>query len=345
MKGFAKRKDSGRLRVVVTTESRVKNREVLLPGTMQGEQAKAGRCDFIFNPNKTVEADFWIVFANARPADVVLCAPENTLFVAAEPESKKVYPLGFYRQFHRIVDTHKKSRHPRIKLHAPCLSWHVGLDHVSHEFKIGYDQLKEMQIPDNPVNAVSVVCSNADFTEGQRTRLKFLADLKKELGNDLVHFGRGFNAVNDKLDAILNYRFHLVLENSQLPHYWTEKLADAYLGWAFPLYVGSPNIEEYFPCDTYVPLSVDSPEKAANTIKKLLAKPRTDFEKSAVKRSRELILDVYNPWLAWARWAEDFHDAKAKKRHIRILSHKAFRPFPRGLIYRLRRVRCNYRYI
>jgi hypothetical protein len=42
------------------------------------------------------------------------------------------------------------------------------------------------------------------------------------------------------------------LENSQSPHYWTEKLTDAYLGWAFPLYVGCPNVGDYFAKESFL---------------------------------------------------------------------------------------------
>lgn len=324
-----------RLRVVVTTDSEAKHREVLLPDTRPGDAPKAGNCDFILNPDQPVDADFWIVFGNARTKDVMHCAPENTLFIAAEPESKKIYPRKFYRQFHRVVDAHEKSGHPRITLHAPCLNWHIGLNHETKCFDRSHDELSAIPCPEKPINKVSVVCSSANHTEGQRTRLRFLSELKEHLGDDLVHFGRGFTQINDKFDAILNYRFHLVLENCQLPHYWTEKLVDSYIGWAFPIYVGAPDLESYFPKHTFTPISMDSACKAAETIRDLLDKPRDQTEIDALELGRDLAMNTYNPWNSWARWAEQFHLGGAEKRDLRILSHKAFRPFPRGLIHRL----------
>jgi hypothetical protein len=325
-----------RLRVVVTIDTKATGWELLAPVENEGNDIKVGRCDFILNPSCPVDADYWIVFANARAYDEVRCAPENTLFIAGEPEEKKVYPKAYYAQFYRIIDTHLRSGHPRVVLSAPCLSWHIGYDHARSNFDFGYKVLSAMGRPSEIENKVSVVCSNAAFTPGQRERLKFLEVLKEKLGEQIVHFGRGFRPVDDKLDAIKGYRFHLVMENCRVPHYWTEKISDAYLGWAFPLYVGSPNLIEYFPENTFVALDIKSPERAAEQIEALLATSCDEKEKEAVNDGRGLVLNRYNPWVAWARWAEQFHDPLAKPRKTIIRSHKAFRPFPRGLFFRFK---------
>ena len=110
---------------------------------------------------------------------------------------------------------------------------------------------------------------------------------------------------------------------------------DSYIGWAFPIYVGAPDLESYFPKQTFTPISMDSACKAAETIRDLLDKPRGQTEIDALKLGRDLAMNTYNPWNSWARWAEQFHTGDAEKRELRILSHKAFRPFPRGLIHRL----------
>jgi hypothetical protein len=127
----------------------------------------------------------------------------------------------------------------------------VGLSWKESRFTIGYDALKQLTPPEKQ-NRVSVVCSTTAQTAGQRQRLKFLAALKQRLGDDLMVFGKGFQQIDDKLEATLPYRYHLVLENSQSPHYWTEKLTDAYLGWAFPLYVGCPNVGDYFAKESFL---------------------------------------------------------------------------------------------
>lgn len=331
------------LRVLVTVNTRDTGLERLAPGGVAGENPKIGGCEFIFNPAGSVEADFWIVFGNARPCDEAVCAPENTLFIAAEPEEKKVYPKSFYRQFHRIIDTHEKSQHPRVTLHAPCLSWQFGYNQRLAEMETGYRELVAMTCSDEVRNKVSVVCSNASFTPGQRERLTFLARLKERLGDNLVHFGRGFDPIDDKRNAIYGYRFHLAMENCRAPHYWTEKILDSYLGWAFPLYIGCPNLDEYFPDGSFLRLDIKSPDEAADRILAMLAKPRDAAETAAVAKGRELVLNKHNPWIMWAKWAEEFHDPRAKSANLVIRSHKAFRPFPRGHMYRFKTVLNKWR--
>lgn len=321
-----------RLRVVVTVDPEVGGWRLLAPGGAP----RAGRCDIQLNPQGPAEADFWIVFANARPVDRIRCAPENTLFIAGEPEEKKVYPKRFYQQFYRLIDTHGRSNHPRIIRHAPCMAWHIGYDHRRQAFAFGYDTLAAMPPPATLHNRVSVVCSDAAFTPGQRKRLAFLAELKRRLGDRIDHFGRGFRPVDDKLDAILGYRFQLVLENCQARDYWTEKLSDAYLGWAFPFYAGCTNLTDYFPPDSFAPVDLDDPAAAAAALMERLATPAGETERAAVAEGRRRVLDHYNPWSAWARWAEEFHDPAATPRWLTIRSHKAFRPAPRGWLFRWR---------
>lgn len=324
------------IQVVVTVDTQTMAWELLAPHGARGVTPKIGNCQFHLNPAKSVNADFWIVFANARPKDWMVCARENTLFIVGEPESKKVYPREYYAQFHRIIDTHHQSNHPRVTLHAPCLRWQFGFNHRTSTIELGYDALASMPPPESVLNKVSVVCSNAAHTPGQRQRLAFLGRLKERLGDRLIHFGRGFEPIDDKAAAIQGHRIHLVMENCQAPHYWTEKILDAYLGWSFPAYVGCPNLEDYFPRDSFLDLNIQDPTESADRLVAMLESPRTTHEIQAISNARSLVLNQYNPWTMWAHWAEKFYDPEKKSRNLCIRSHKAFRPFPMGLMYRMK---------
>jgi len=299
-----------------------------------GGAMRWGRCLFDLNPPPGGRADFAVVLANARPYDRFVCAPQNTLFIAGEPLEKKLYAPGFYRQFGHVLDTHPMSRHPGLILGAPGLNWHVGLDMRSRTYRFGYDYLKALTRPPKE-NRIAVVCSSANFTPGQRHRLALLDYLKQRLGDRLVHFGRGFQPIDDKMDAILPYRYQLVLENTCAENYWTEKLADAYLGWAYPVYLGCPNLDAFFSPDAYCAIDGGDFAVAGDRIERLLERPESETEIAAVAESRHRVLDIYNP-LAWAaHWAETLY-RPAPESEVWIRIHKAFRPFPRGLIYRMR---------
>ncbi len=317
------------LRVRVSLNAAPGGMELFTPdGSMHWDN-----CVFTLNPPEENECDFWIVFAYAHPYERARVARQNTLFIAGEPPAKKIYPRKFYAQFYHIVDTHPGSKHGRLHLDALGLPWLVGLSWRQGAFTLGYNHFKQLRLPQKE-NRVSVVCSTTASTAGQRRRLVFLRALKKRLQDNLVIFGKGFQQVDDKLEAILPYRFHLVLENSQSPHYWTEKLADAYLGWAFPLYVGCPNVNEYFAPESFLPLDMADVDGAAQTIRRLLAQPPTEEITTALTTAREKVLDVYNPFARFAYWANRFYQP-AEPETVVIRSEKAFR-FVRGWFYRWR---------
>lgn len=307
--------------------------ELLTPGG----SLRWGACRFDFNPGEGGRADFAVVMGNARPRDRFVCAPQNTLFIAGEPISKKLYPESFYRQFGHVVDSHAESRHPHLHVSALGLNWHVGLDRGSNHYRYGYDYLSALTYPDKQ-NHISVVCSNASKTGGQRQRLALLDGLKQRLGDKLVHFGRGFEPIDDKLEAILPYRFHLVLENSVLPNYWTEKLADAYLGWSYPVYLGCPNVADYLPADALVSINDLDVDTAAARIAELLDQPLAPQREAALAEARSRVLNVYNPFAWAAHWAERLYEPDLPEKTLTLRSHKAFRSFPRGHLFRLRNV-------
>lgn len=294
-----------------------------------------GRCRFEINPEPGGRADFLVVFYNARPWDRFFCAPLNTLFIAGEPLEKKLYPQSFYQQFGHVVDSHAESKHPRLHVSALGLNWHVGLDHSTHSYRYGYDQLSSLGYPEKQ-NRISVVCSNASKTAGQRRRLALLEALKCRLGEKLVHFGRGFCPIDDKMEAILPYRFHLVLENSVQPNYWTEKLADAYLGWAYPVYLGCPNLGDYFPLEAFVSVNDLDADATARLIQGLLDAPLGDSRLAALAEARFRVLNVYNPFAWAANWVERLYQPGLPDELQILRSHKAFRGFPRGHLFRLR---------
>ncbi len=318
------------LRVRINMADAPGNMALLTPGS----SLRWGRCRFDFNPEEGGRADFAIVLGNAQPVDRFSVAPGNTLFIAAEPPTKKLYPEKHYRQFGHVVDTHALSDHPAVEVTMLGLCWHAGLDRRTNSFLYGYDYLKALQPPEK-ANRVSVVCSDAAFTPGQRLRLEFLRRLKDRLGDRLVHYGRGFEPIDDKMAAILPNRFHLVLENSELPNYWTEKLSDAYLGWSFPFYVGCPNLTDFFPDSEFIRLDPRDADKSAEIISNALDSPLGIRESELIASARGRVLDTYNPFAWCARWAETWH-REGIERPVTIRSHKAFRPFPRGLLYRFK---------
>jgi hypothetical protein len=225
-----------------------------------------------------------------------------------------------------VVTCHADAKHPRVTRSMPGLPWHGGLDHSTNGYIYGYDELTEMPPPEkSPM--ISVVCSNLTTTEGQRKRLGFLKTLKREMPGRVLHFGRGFDPIGDKLEAILPHRFHLVLENSSTPDYWTEKLADAYLGWAHPFYSGCPNLADYFPEDGFTAIDISRPEEAIYRNSDVMER---GVGAEPLIECRRRIFELYNPFARFAYWVRRFHQDGMTPGIVRATSHRACALSPAG---------------
>ncbi|MEM9348015.1 MAG: glycosyltransferase family 10 [Planctomycetota bacterium] len=320
------------INVAVSTNIPIGSLEKLCPGS----ELCWGDCAFTLNPSDVSSFDYWIIWAGLARRTTLQVAPCNTLFIAGEPPAKKVYPRRFYQQFHRLVCTKGDYPHDQVHFDALGLNWHLGYDRVTGRYAYGYDHLAAMTAPDDKQNKVSVVCSNLSTTQGQRDRLALLTKLKEALGDRIIHFGRGFTPIEDKLDAILPYRYHLVLENSISDDYWTEKLSDAYLGWALPLYVGCENVDRYVSSESLVQLTGQSIETMVELIQQQLDAGLSGAQQAGLAKARDAVLNQYNPFARFAHWAERLYEPSVKREPVTMQPHKAFRILGRGLLYRAR---------
>ncbi|MBC6497808.1 MAG: hypothetical protein GDA54_05770 [Alphaproteobacteria bacterium GM7ARS4] len=118
---------------------------------------------------------------------------------------------------------------------------------------------------------ISVICSGKQLTDYHKQRILFVKSLQEALGDDIDVFGRESHDIPRKSKGIVPYRYHVVLENCCHPHYWTEKIADAYMGEAYPFYAGCPNLHEYFPKESYTPIDIFNIQKSVETVVALSA--------------------------------------------------------------------------
>lgn len=98
-----------------------------------------------------------------------------------------------------------------------------------------------------------------------------------------------------KLDGILPYKYTIAIENCVKNNYFSEKFTDAVLGWSIPIYYGCPNINEYFPKDSYYAIDIKN-ENCLQQIEEIINRPITEENIKALKKARELILNKYNLW-------------------------------------------------
>tara|TARA_B100000035_G_C21036462_1_gene571243 strand:- start:5463 stop:6392 length:930 start_codon:yes stop_codon:yes gene_type:complete len=98
-----------------------------------------------------------------------------------------------------------------------------------------------------------------------------------------------------KWDGLDKYSYSIAIENCIKKNYFSEKFTDCILSWTIPIYIGCPNIGDFFPKDCYYVLDIDSPN-IIEEIDNILKKPITKRNIVALGVARRLILDKYNVW-------------------------------------------------
>lgn len=89
---------------------------------------------------------------------------------------------------------------------------------------------------------VSMINSGKKMCKGHRARNKITAKFKDKV--DL--FGRMYNPIERKETALNDYMFSIALENAQYKTYFTEKILDCFATGTIPIYLGAPDIGDYF---------------------------------------------------------------------------------------------------
>lgn len=92
------------------------------------------------------------------------------------------------------------------------------------------------------VKMLSTITSHKKQTEGHKLR----HDIINYFGKKMDVFGRGYNPIDDKIQGLKDYMFHIVVENVRQDYYFSEKLLDCFSTGTVPLYWGCPSIGEFF---------------------------------------------------------------------------------------------------
>jgi hypothetical protein len=224
------------------------------------------------------KADYCIILGGNRTR--INFDPEKTIYVKREPDFIELCPSA--------------SGHVILWKNIHCgITWWLNKS---------YDELKAMNYLEKNKEISCIVSTKHTH------RFAFVEKIMEK--NNLVDlFGRGHKNFknhgcykgsleydgNCKFLGLSSYRYSIVLENSQEKNYWTEKLADAFLGWCVPVYWGCPNIGDYFDRNSYKTIDIEDPDPLG-TIREIISKPVDKSVIESIGASRNKILDEYNIW-------------------------------------------------
>lgn len=250
--------------------------------------------EFILDP--TTRAYDWFVVYDDLPrirgerfslgSESLACPPENTILLTYEPSSVKYYGDDYANQFAYVLTSHE----PTMLSHAgrhdvpPVGKWYYG----------GVGDALGLTSPPQKGRQICIFLSAKRMGHTlHRKRFVFQERLIRLLP-ELDIFGRGFRFVDKKADCLNYYRYTVAMENHVAPHHWTEKLSDSFLGYCLPFYFGCPNAATYFPEESFIPIDIDDPRSAADTIRAAMARGEYERRLPAIVEARRRVIEEYN---------------------------------------------------
>jgi len=282
--------------------------------------------------------DYLVVFAGTSGVPRVSLSKDSTLFIAGEPPSIKKYSESYLAQFGAVISPDPELRHPKNRLTQQGHPWFCGRKFVAQGKGLpvkGYDDYQaEKSIPKTKL--MSVVCSDKQSRPGHRKRFEFVQRLKEVFGDQLDLFGTGQNLIEDKADAIRPYQYHIAIENSAYPHYWTEKLSDCYLEESFPIYAGCSNIDEYFSEDAFATISLNDFDGAVEVIRSVIKRDQYSQSVQALHTAKMQVLNEYNFFNVMTNFFDSIDIDCAQK-------HEDFTAYPAKYFQKNAFYQCLYR--
>lgn len=242
-----------------------------------------GDFEFILDPfnERITDCEYIIILNKPKQNYIVHCDPKHVWAILQEPPNEYFEVLQRAEKFYYRTYTTNYLLKGKKYIHShPALPWHINRT---------YNQLIKISAPKKEKN-LSWITSNKSKYKGHQERLEFLNRLSRSVKFDL--WGRGYNSIADKWDGLAPYKYSIIFENYSNPLYWSEKLADAFLCWTYPIYYGCTEIEKFFPHESLFRFDISNPQ-AIEEIIEIVNGDLWAKNIDAIDYSRQLILNKY----------------------------------------------------
>ena len=243
--------------------------------------------------------DFWFVNENLYKTtyEEVEIDKKNIIFLGSETIYKEDYflkdsKIKFLNQFDSIFSPKSIYLNNAVNT-PPVLTWTLrGGPYIKY-------QESDIEYYENlyPIKnkKMSVYSSSKDITDHQKLRINFLNILQNRFDGYIDFFGENFNnKTNTKETGILNYKYHIVIENNIYKNIISEKILDSYLGLSYPLYSGGSNLENFFPKDSFTKLDLNDFNGSIQKIEYILDNDFYDKKVEVLKNARNTVLKDFN---------------------------------------------------
>jgi hypothetical protein len=270
---------------------------------------------------QNIEYDYWLVLhaSGLQNIETSMCAKERMIYVSFEADERISGAVKkFLSQFQVVFSCDDKLKNP-VKVNLSLQHWWVGMkvkfkngSHViSKDCSMNYHSLSEpVKVP--KLDRISIILSNRDVTPGHSRRRAYVDKLlESRVGGLIDIYGPDFKPVEDKWDALVQYKYHISIENMVKDNYWTEKLVDPMLAECLTFYLGCPNILDYFPKGSCIPINYeDDIEGAVLLIEQALENGLYEKNLSSLLKGKHAALNDNNLFFVIARHCNKVLDTK-----------------------------------
>jgi hypothetical protein len=261
--------------------------------------------------------DYWVIWGdlpNEFEKMSVKCPPSNVIYMTDEAHELKKFNQDFLNQFNYVITCRDDLQHKNLIRTHELNHWHI-----KKTFQEVYN--------DNPISktkALSVVCSDLTILSGHKKRYAFVNKLIGHFKDNIDVFGRGFNPIDNKWDALAPYKYSIAIENSALPGYFTEKITECYLAHCLPVYYGAPDITNFFDPGSLLKIDINDYKSSILSIEKLLADDPWEHLQSTLINQKLLYLKTYQLFPALCNIIGKLPRDSSPKRKQSIRGHETY---------------------
>lgn len=235
----------------------------------------------------------------------------RTVLALSEPHSVVHFPADYVSQFEVVYSCQPEVKGDNVVYGPAAINWFIGIGLDGRLTPglagvVNYSALKASSLPPKS-RMMSIIVSGKTFSPGHLRRFIFVERLKKRYAGKIDFFGRGFNYVADKWDALEPYKYTIAIENSVSDIYFTEKISDAILAGCHVLYYGCRRIFDYFPAGAVTPIDMSDFDSACRTIDSIFANDQYADSVEDIKAAKDAVLEKYNYLHAIAMCCERVH--------------------------------------
>lgn len=171
---------------------------------------------------------------------------DNSLYQEFNIKNPKIAWLLEPRSINPNIYEYVKNNHHKFDI---ILTYDKELLSINNKFKFYphsgcWIKTEDQKIHDK-TKLLSIIASGKNQTPGHKLRHDIINSDK----NKMDVYGRGYNPVENKITALKDYAFSIIIENIKTDYYFTEKLIDAFITGVVPIYFGCPSIGDIFNID------------------------------------------------------------------------------------------------